>query len=514
MSSARGVEPAHTGHGPADDLNLPALLAIHALVWTFAAWASRANLDLAGDMVESYVWGIEWQAGYVKHPPLFAWIAGAWFSVMPRADWAYSALSASNAALGLLGVAALARRFLPAQPAAIAALTLAVSPLYTTLAIKFNANAVLLSFWPWAAFHFVAYLQSGRRRHAAVCGALVALALLGKYFSVVLLLTFVVAGLAVPAWRSRMRGTGPWIALLAGAVVLLPHAAWLVDHQFITLRYASDRSAGDLVSGLLRLANYSAAQFAYLLPSAFLLICAVRVGQRRQALSLLMLPTVQPAMRLELWWLALGPMLVIAAIAVLAQTPMASVWGMAQWFAITALWLSALSHHGVMVRASSLRRVMILYWLAVVLLAPALGIANAHRGISAAVEPRAELAQVAQAQWHVRTGRELAIVGGVGVEAMSLAFYANGKPRWWNPAAPQTTPWITLADWQREGGVIVCMEADIDCQRVAQTLVATDPVFVSIEKRAWTTNLTPRHYRLYFGETSSADSSPTSSPAP
>ena len=149
---------------------LLALLPVHAVVWTLAAWLSRGNLDTPGDMAENYVWGIEWQGGYAKHPPLFGWITAAWFSIAPHTDLAYFGLSALNTLIGLLGIVALARRFLPWRLAIVAGLAMAVSPLYTNLAIKFNANAVLLSVWPWTAYFFVRFMQSGARRWAFALG--------------------------------------------------------------------------------------------------------------------------------------------------------------------------------------------------------------------------------------------------------------------------------------------------------------------------------------------------------
>jgi len=477
---------------------LPKVLVLHALVWTLAAWLSRGNLDRAGDMVENYVWGIEWQAGYSKHPPLFAWVTAAWFSVMPRTDWAYFALSALNAGVGLLGVAALARRFLSSEGAAFAALALAVSPFYTVMAIKFNANAVLLSAWPWTAACFVAFMQDGRRRHAAACGALAALALLGKYFSVVLVLGLALAALVIPNWRQRLRGAGLWLALAAGLVVLMPHLLWMFDHQFSTLRFASQRSAGSLGPALLRLANYTVAQAGYLLPSAIFLLCAVPGSRRREAASLLVGAIARPALHRELWWLALAPMFVVGAIAALAGTQMASVWGIAQWFAITALWVAVLCQRGIVPRVQWLRSALPVVWLAVLAIAPAVGIYEARRGSATAIEPRAELAQVAHALWTERTGRALPSVGGSFTEALSIAFYAPGKTRWWNPMEPATTPWISPADWRREGGLLVCADGDDDCHRSARAIVAAAPIDVSVHKKSWGMTLPARTYSLYM----------------
>lgn len=51
--AARDSSPeSGTGSG----LHWPAWLVLHALVWALAAWLSRGNLDLSGDMAESYAW--------------------------------------------------------------------------------------------------------------------------------------------------------------------------------------------------------------------------------------------------------------------------------------------------------------------------------------------------------------------------------------------------------------------------------------------------------------------------
>ncbi len=477
---------------------LPALLATGALVWTLAAWLSRGNLDFAGDMVENYAWGIEWQGGYSKHPPLFAWIAAAWFSVLPRSDLAYFALSALNAALGLLGVAALARRYLSDQGAAFAALALGVSPLYTGLAIKFNANAVLLSLWPWTAYFFVAYMQTGARRFAAACGAFAALSMLGKYFSGVLILALCLAAVAVPAFRRRLQGAGPWLAIATGLLVLTPHLLWMIDHQFSSLRFASQRSNGQLLPALLRLLNYTVAQVGYLLPSAIFLLWSVAPARRREALRLIWRALLRPNLHPPLWWLAFAPMIAVAAIAVALRAPMASVWGMAQWFAVTALWLAVFERHGIAPRWDWLRRAMPVVWGLVIAGSLVLGYHDARRGTALASEPRAELAQAVHQLWREQTGRPLVWVGGPQEQAASIVFYGPAGAHWWNLAAPGATPWFSDADLRRDGSVLVCAQADVDCERQAQAHVAAPPVIINIHKRAWGFDLPAHRYRVYL----------------
>ena len=53
-----------------------ALLAIFVAIWTLYAVVSAAPAAIHNDMAEAYVWGREFQLGYSKHPPFWAWIAG------------------------------------------------------------------------------------------------------------------------------------------------------------------------------------------------------------------------------------------------------------------------------------------------------------------------------------------------------------------------------------------------------------------------------------------------------
>ena len=56
-------------------------------------------------------------------------------------------------------------------------------------AVKFNANAILMSVWPWLIYYFLRALTEPGVRFSILTGLLGALAMLGKYFSIVLLLT-------------------------------------------------------------------------------------------------------------------------------------------------------------------------------------------------------------------------------------------------------------------------------------------------------------------------------------
>lgn len=479
------------------NLSLLGLLPIHAVVWTFAAWLSWGNLDRQGDMVENYAWGIEWQAGYSKHPPLFAWITAAWFRVFPHVDIAYFGLSAFNAMVGLFGIVALARRFLPLKWAAVAGWAMAVSPLYSNLAIKFNANAVLLSLWPWTAYFFVRFMQTRGWRCAFALGVLAGASILGKYFSAVLLVALCVAAFMRPAWRATLLSWRSWLVVGAGMAVVLPHLHWLWANDFPTLHYAGERTGGTLLDATVRFGTYTAAQLGYLVPSFGLIVWLVR-ARRPQAARAMIQSCVTPSKCADLWWLALSPLAVVGVAAVLTKTQMASVWGMAQWFAIVPLWLAVLNREGIEIALERVPRVALAYWILVLAVASTVGYWAAARHTEGAADPRAELAAVAHELWRTRIGGELPIVGGSVHEAQSIAFYSAGRTRYWNFRNPHVTPWLDMADVAREGALLVCRQSDQECVAAARVLSGVPPVSCAVRKRAWGLTLPARDYQLFL----------------
>ena len=142
-------------------LNTPApyrvwpILAAYCVLWTLVQWLSEPNLDSYYDMLENYGWSQTFAWGTFKHPPFFAWVVGAWFKVFPVSDLSYKAMAYANVAVALAGVVALGRQLGLTRLSHGAVFLLFLSFPYTTLAAKFNANAQLLSLWPWTAVVFL-----------------------------------------------------------------------------------------------------------------------------------------------------------------------------------------------------------------------------------------------------------------------------------------------------------------------------------------------------------------------
>ncbi|MEM7366065.1 MAG: glycosyltransferase family 39 protein, partial [Pseudomonadota bacterium] len=175
------------------------IILLHVLAWVVARSLSDPSLDPYGDMLETWHWGQSFSLGSDKHPPLAGWIAGLWFLVFPTNNFAFHLLAYVNAGVGLIGINALVHRLpgmLPGRDPVPVLICAAMVLPFSVLAVKFNANAILISVWPWLIYCFIRALSEPGLRFSVMTGILAALAMLGKYFSAVLLLTLFVVSFA------------------------------------------------------------------------------------------------------------------------------------------------------------------------------------------------------------------------------------------------------------------------------------------------------------------------------
>ena len=97
MSAEGRKEQSHAATAEPSARVVAAAFVAFVAVWSAYFAISEIATAIHNDMAEAYVWGQEFQLGYNQHPPFFAWIAGLWFLVFPRAGWAFAILSTINA---------------------------------------------------------------------------------------------------------------------------------------------------------------------------------------------------------------------------------------------------------------------------------------------------------------------------------------------------------------------------------------------------------------------------------
>ena len=120
---------------------------------------------------------------------------------------------------------------------ALAFLTL--SPGFNLQPLKFNSNALLIPAWAAASYAFLRAFHDRNLLWGAIAGGAAAAAMLTKYWSIFLIIGFVVAALAHLRRLDYLRSPAPWASVVVGALIMAPNIVSLVDYDFQPFRYAT-----------------------------------------------------------------------------------------------------------------------------------------------------------------------------------------------------------------------------------------------------------------------------------
>ncbi len=454
-------------------LLLPALLLAYVAAMMVFSLCVRAWAPLHHDMTEMAAWGQEFQLGYSKHPPLAAWLAGAWFMVSPNTNWSFDLLAVLVAAAGLAGVWKTAGLYLDSRGQRIAMLPLILMPALTTWALKYNANSILLGVWPWTIYFFLAMVERGRLRDAMLCGLFAGLSLLGKYYSVVLFASLLVVLLMHPRRNAVLRSAGPYLALLVGLVVIAPHLWWMFDTGASTISYALEKTHGDLADARQTTIRSLAAGLLTLAAPALLIGLAFR-NDLKSLGSRLRAGLIDPGRRWILM-LAWGPFLFTILAHVVTNIRIGGDFLIPAFLMVPLAFLVQL---GPPVPARPTARVtgtILAFLLVAALLSPGIGVAAYLTQRHPGLEPRAELAAAATDIWRGAMKSPLKQVAGQDRLATSVAFYSADHPHYLDGS---TTYTFTRDDPRivRDGLLFVCPNEDAECLGRARRLLGSEGV--------------------------------------
>ena len=444
-------------------------LVLFVAIWTSFQIVSYASIGLHPDLLEVFAWSQNLAPGY-KHPPLAGFVAAAWFSIFPIADWSFHLLAMVNAAVAFFAIDLIARRYVDGDKRLVVLLLLLLTPLYQFHGQRFSTNQVLLSTWPIATYCFLRSFETRSLGWSAAAGAAAALAVLGKYYSIVLVAAFVIAALMHPRRFDYLRSPAPWIAAVVGLIVLAPHLHWFFTTGGMTLSYARQVHGGLSMAALLWQAvssTVSAAGYVIVLLLAYLLI----VRPDRRTLRATLWPA-DPDRRMLVVLLA-APLLLPIVVMPLSGIKYSALWTLPAWFLLPIVLLSP--PQAVVQRLDAVRLAFVVLCMSLAVLAASPAIAWVRFIGEEAKPARAHYAAVSQELtrvWRLNTKQPLAIVASSTDFANAASFYSADHPRSWDLADPQLTPWIAKDRPPRDGWAAVCPATEQHCMLLADRAAA------------------------------------------
>jgi Dolichyl-phosphate-mannose-protein mannosyltransferase len=437
------------------------LLLLHLGVLTTFAVLAIGSGPLHHDMTEAWAWGKEFQLGYAKHPPLTAWVVGAWFAVMPRADWSFYLLAALNIGVALAGIWMLAGVFFGTLGRLASVLFHVLTPSFSIWALKFNVNAPLVSASPWTAYFFLRSLQTRGVGFSISAGLLGGIALLTKYSSLVLFAVLLLVALLHPDRRRYFASAAPYISIAVGGLVAAPHVWWAVASDFPTVDYflskthssAAEAGATTFRAVLGALGSLGVAALAY------------AIAFRGQSWMLLRRAVAGTFEARNAWLICLahGPLLSIIAAYVFANVRVTAGFLTPAFFAVPIVFLVVAQAD---ISVAVLRRLafcVAAVWLSLLIASPFLGYRAFGQADELGSEPSREIAIEATRLWRSKFDKPLCYVSGDKRLATAATFYSPDAPSYFILEHPADSPWVTIEQIKRKGLLIICRETAEDC---------------------------------------------------
>jgi hypothetical protein len=398
--------------------------------------------------------GREFVLGSYLGPPLAFWLG----EIAYRLGGAFALYALAQACIVITywAVFTLGRAIVGTRHAVLAVLLMVGIAAFTVPSTAFGPTVLATPFWTLALLYYWRAVGEEKRGYWFLLAIDLGLLLLANYIGLILVALIVLFTLASGRGRRALAFPEPWVAVLLGLIVLLPHAWWLFDGHALVRAGLDDNiaSAGRLPPGLWLAATLIAAHLG------LLLLVALASGwprpKRVRAPEIDRAPVAGFA-RVFVYVFAVAPPLAAVALAFAGGRlgPLAS-----------PAPLLALSSLAVIVGAGDRvllyrERLVSSVWVAVMVVPPALVAAGVVLlPWIAAVDPQVAKPAKAEGRFFAdtfqrRTGAPLAYVTGDAQLAALVALGAPGRPHVYFAWAPERSPWATAEDMRKQGGVVV-----------------------------------------------------------
>lgn len=213
----------------------------HLLLWGSAAALLQKNGS--HDVIEAIAWGGQWQLGYDRDPFLVAWLAHLAYWIGSASVWPIYYLSQLCVIASFWAVWRLAKIVgLDDFRALVAVLFLEGIYYYHFTTAEFNDNVLQIPLWAASSYFYYKSLTNQKIADWSLTGCFLALAMLAKYFTIMLMLPMFAILLCTKEGRSSFKSPGIYIGMLVGAVVLSPNLYWQYQNDWQYIHYALDRA--------------------------------------------------------------------------------------------------------------------------------------------------------------------------------------------------------------------------------------------------------------------------------
>lgn len=423
---------------------------IHVALWTAAPAFIRHTLPM--DAMEGTTWGHQLEWGYDKNPFLNGWLTALALKISAHADWGVYLFSQLSVGICFWAIWQLSKKMLPPLYALLAVFLLEGVQYYNLHAIDFNDNTLELSTWALTILFFYQALRDKRARDWILTGLFAGLAMMTKYYTIILLLPMASLLLNDRTGRQQLKHWPVYYGLATFLLVITPHLVWLTFHDFVTLDYAFTRvaNAPSWQNHFIYPLEFAWQQLEAFLPAIILLIFLF-IGKK----STLIQPQIKihEADKQFLFYMGIGPLLLTVILAALTGIKLRAGWGqplLSLGGIILIFWLQPN-----ITPSKFYRFMMVLFSLMALMVSAYCFSLIQAKEPSSANFPGRKIATVLTQIWNEKYHTPLRYVAGSRWIGGNIAFYSSDHPTVYINWNTHLSPWIDEAKLKRDGAIFV-----------------------------------------------------------
>ncbi len=214
-------------------------LALHLIVWTLIPTYSNVNLPL--DTIEALAWGSNLDWGFNKHPPMSAFVVEFFYQFIGDQDWGYYLLSQIFVISAFYIVWIFSKDFFQDTfYSLVSILLLEGIYFYNFTTPEFNVNVCQLPFWALSVLYAWRGFKNNKTTDWLLLGIFASLGVLSKYLFLYLLISIGIFFLYT--FLKRNFNSKILYTLFPLVIILMPHINWLLDNDFVTIKYGLNRT--------------------------------------------------------------------------------------------------------------------------------------------------------------------------------------------------------------------------------------------------------------------------------
>jgi len=446
------------------------IVATHFVLWTLVCWLTQPNMPL--DMIEMLFWGQQWQLGYHKHPPLPAWIAAStWWLGGSQPIWMY-VVSQLTIVATFWAVWQLAREGLSPWAALCSVVILEGCYYCTFTSNDINNTIVMRPCWALAALFLYRALtrdaSSVRNLNWILTGAVIGLGMLSKYNMGVLVLSMMFIPVLLRRSRSSLKTVGPYLLVGLALLIFLPHLVWMIQNEFVTIKYAFRRSGDPAVGGvlghLLAPMSFMGAQLGAVIPMLVLTLPMIREWRRLSKSDFEQSKRDVISFVDYLAVVFLGPLVIYTLVGLILGVSFRSMWG-GPLFSLFGVWLfSKLKMPDDPKKVRKILRDSILMGF---FMLTALAVRNVaspllRDKLSRVHFPGYEASKAIHQKWQSEFDSPLTAIGGDMFIAGSINVWSPQRIDVYEDLSSASSPWLSDDEFRSRGAMIVWQVAGED----------------------------------------------------